>query len=105
MHAGLVAHLDRPDARCGRGGHAPDHPIFGLIGKVAEVEIDQVVVPDTGAPGAPGQNIPDGLVKTPRDEPPLRQIDFSQPRQEIHQSPIRTHDLLKPISMLIRLLA
>jgi hypothetical protein len=53
MHTSLVPYLDRTDAiRC-RTGHASDYEIFGFPGEIVVIEVDQVVVLNSGARGRP----------------------------------------------------
>jgi hypothetical protein len=66
MYAGLVARLHRTNAADGSRRNAPDDRILGRPGEIV-VEIDQVVIPNAGATGTAGQDVPNRLVEAAGD--------------------------------------
>ena len=94
VHPRLIAHLDlglevRGIPRRG----APDLHVLGGVGKVAAVEIEQVVVPDPVVWVAAGKRVPDALIDRAGDDAPIRQGKVAGDFQNPHQRRTRPQDL------------
>jgi hypothetical protein len=102
MHPRLVAHLDRTDAALGRRDDTADDRVLRIPRKVARVEIDHIVILDSGTARPAGQDVPHRLIKAARDEAPLRQPELAQYRKKARQARIGTNDVLEAAPLIRR---
>jgi hypothetical protein len=60
-----------------------------------------MVVLDAGPTRPPGEHVPDGLVQAAGDQPPLRQPQLPDRREEAHEVGIGADDALEARSLLL----
>jgi hypothetical protein len=105
MDAGLIAHFDWAHTAGCRRRNPADDSVFGFPRKIVTREVNHVVILYAGTTRPTGEDIPDGLVETSRDQSPLREADRAKAHEKAHQIGIGTDDLLEVAALPLVLLS